>query len=67
MIPVYRALVRLQERLTVLPAIHENLDHLRGEIPFGVDVGRPLILALETCLNSSQPHIGAFVLPPNLV
>jgi 3-methylcrotonyl-CoA carboxylase beta subunit len=23
-----------------------------------------LILALETCLNTSQPHIGAFVLPP---
>jgi acetyl-CoA carboxylase carboxyltransferase component len=23
-----------------------------------------LILALETCLNTSTPHIGAFVLPP---
>jgi 3-methylcrotonyl-CoA carboxylase beta subunit len=23
-----------------------------------------LILALETCLNTSEPHIGAFVLPP---
>ncbi len=25
-----------------------------------------LILALQTCLNTSTPHIGAFVLPPNL-
>lgn len=25
-----------------------------------------LILALETCLNTSSPHIGAFVLPPGL-
>jgi 3-methylcrotonyl-CoA carboxylase beta subunit len=25
-----------------------------------------LILALQTTLNTSQPHIGAFVLPPNL-
>ncbi|HEX8636848.1 MAG TPA: carboxyl transferase domain-containing protein [Pyrinomonadaceae bacterium] len=26
-----------------------------------------LILALQTCLNTSKPHIGAFVLPENLV
>jgi len=25
-----------------------------------------LILALQTCLNTSTPHIGAFVLPSNL-
>lgn len=25
-----------------------------------------LTLALQTCLNTSQPHIGAFVLPPNI-
>lgn len=25
-----------------------------------------LILALETCLNSSEPHIGAFVLPRSM-
>jgi len=25
-----------------------------------------LILALETCLNTNKPHIGAFILPPNL-
>lgn len=25
-----------------------------------------LILALQTCLNTSKPHIGAFVLPANL-
>jgi acetyl-CoA carboxylase carboxyltransferase component len=26
-----------------------------------------LVLALQTCLNTSKPHIGAFVLPENLV
>ena len=25
-----------------------------------------LVLALQTCLNTNQPHIGAFVLPPNI-
>ncbi len=26
-----------------------------------------LVLALQTCLNTSEPHLGAFTLPPNLV
>ena len=26
-----------------------------------------LSLALETCLNTTEPHLGAFVLPPNLI
>jgi acetyl-CoA carboxylase carboxyltransferase component len=25
-----------------------------------------LVTALQTCLNTSKPHIGAFVLPENL-
>lgn len=31
------------------------------------NVRNALTLALETCLNTNQAHIGAFVLPPNLV
>jgi acetyl-CoA carboxylase carboxyltransferase component len=30
------------------------------------DIRNALTLALETCLNTNQPHLGAFVLPPVL-
>ena len=31
------------------------------------DLRTALILALQTCLNTNQPHIGAFVLPNTLI
>ena len=50
-----------------LDAKHAAARGLLDAIVTPEDLRPALILALETCLNSSQPHIGAFVLPPNLV
>ena len=50
-----------------LDAKHAAARGLLDAIVSPEDLRPALILALETCLNSSQPHIGAFVLPPNLV
>jgi len=38
-------------------------ENLQKRLPEGTDLRESLILALQTCLNTSKPHIGAFVLP----
>src|SRR5687767_8295308 len=50
-----------------LDAKHAAARGLLDAIVTPEDLRPALILALETCLNSTQPHIGAFVLPANLV
>jgi len=50
-----------------LDAKHAAASGLLDAIVTPEDLRPALILALETCLNSTQPHIGAFVLPANLV
>jgi acetyl-CoA carboxylase carboxyltransferase component len=47
-----------------LDAKHAAARGLVDAIVTPEDVREALILALQTCLNTSTPHIGAFVLPP---
>lgn len=47
-----------------LDAKHAAARGLVDAIVIPADLRPALKLALETCLNTSQPHIGAFVLPP---
>src|SRR5690606_12248464 len=47
-----------------LDAKHAAARGLVDAIVKPEDLRAALILALETCLNTSTPHIGAFVLPP---
>lgn len=47
-----------------LDAKHAAARGLVDAIVTPEDVRESLILALKTCLNTSSPHIGAFVLPP---
>ena len=49
-----------------LDAKHAAAKGLVDAIVVPEDLRSALQLALETCLNTSRPHIGAFVLPPNL-
>ncbi len=49
-----------------LDAKHAAARGLLDAIVTPEDLGDALILALQTCLNTNQPHIGAFVLPANL-
>jgi len=49
---------------TELDAKHAAARGLVDAIVAPEDLRPALILALETCLNTSQPHLGAFVLPP---
>ncbi len=49
-----------------LDAKHAAARGLLDAIVTPEDLRDALILALETCLNTNQPHIGAFVLPPTL-
>ena len=49
-----------------LDAKHAAARGLLDAIVTPEDLCDALILALETCLNTNQPHIGAFVLPPTL-
>jgi acetyl-CoA carboxylase carboxyltransferase component len=47
-----------------LDAKHAAARGLVDGIVTPEDLRQALILALETCLNTSTPHIGPFVLPP---
>ena len=47
-----------------LDAKHAAARGLVDAIVVPEDLRSALLLALETCLNTSEPHIGAFVLPP---
>jgi acetyl-CoA carboxylase carboxyltransferase component len=47
-----------------LDAKHAAARGLVDAIVVPEDLRNALILALQTCLNTNQPHIGAFVLPP---
>ena len=49
-----------------LDAKHAAARGLLDAIVTPEDLRDALILALQTCLNTNQPHIGAFVLPSNL-
>ena len=49
-----------------LDAKHAAARGLLDAIVTPEDLRDALVLALETCLNTNQPHIGAFVLPPTL-
>jgi len=49
-----------------LDAKHAAARGLLDAIVTPEDLRDALILALQTCLNTSKPHIGAFVLPTNL-
>ena len=49
-----------------LDAKHAAARGLLDAIVTPEDLRDALILALQTCLNTSKPHIGAFVLPANL-
>lgn len=49
-----------------LDAKHAAARGLVDAIIAPEDLRSALILALQTCLNTSKPHIGAFVLPENL-
>lgn len=49
-----------------LDAKHAAARGLLDAIVTPEDLRDALILALQTCLNTNQPHIGAFVLPPTL-
>ena len=46
-----------------LDAKHAAARGLVDAIVTPEDLRDSLILALQTCLNTNQPHIGAFVLP----
>ena len=46
-----------------LDAKHAAARGLVDAIVTPADLRDSLILALQTCLNTNQPHIGAFVLP----
>ena len=50
-----------------LDAKHAAARGLVDAIVTPEEVRNALILALQTCLNTNEPHLGAFVLPPNLV
>ena len=50
-----------------LDAKHAAARGLLDAIVTPEDLRDALILALQTCLNTNQPHIGAFVLPPALI
>jgi acetyl-CoA carboxylase carboxyltransferase component len=50
-----------------LDAKHAAARGLLDAIVTPEHLRKSLILALQTCLNTSKPHIGAFVLPENLV
>lgn len=50
-----------------LDAKHAAARGLVDAIVTPEDLRASLILALQTCLNTGKPHIGAFVLPENLV
>jgi acetyl-CoA carboxylase carboxyltransferase component len=47
-----------------LDAKHAAARGLVDAIVTPEDLRLSLLLALQTCLNTSKPHIGAFVLPP---
>ena len=47
-----------------LDAKHAAARGLVDAIVTPEDLRDSLLLALQTCLNTNQPHIGAFVLPP---
>jgi acetyl-CoA carboxylase carboxyltransferase component len=47
-----------------LDAKHAAARGLVDAIVVPEDLRNALMLALQTCLNTNQPHIGAFVLPP---
>jgi len=49
-----------------LDAKHAAARGLVDAILTPENVRDSLILALQTCLNTATPHIGAFVLPPHL-
>lgn len=49
-----------------LDAKHAAARGLVDAIIAPEDLRNALMLALQTCLNTSKPHIGAFVLPENL-
>ena len=49
-----------------LDAKHAAARGLVDAIIVPEDVRNALTLALQTCLNTNQPHLGAFSLPPNL-
>jgi len=49
-----------------LDAKHAAARGLLDAIVTPENLRNSLILALQTCLNTSQPHLGAFVLPSNL-
>jgi 3-methylcrotonyl-CoA carboxylase beta subunit len=49
-----------------LDAKHAAAHGLVDAIVTPENLRESLILALQTCLNTSTPHIGAFVLPPQL-
>jgi acetyl-CoA carboxylase carboxyltransferase component len=49
-----------------LDAKHAAARGLLDAIVTPENLREALVLALQTCLNTSQPHIGAFVLPPAL-
>ena len=49
-----------------LDAKHAAARGLLDVIVTPEDLRDALILALQTCLNTNQPHIGAFVLPSNM-
>ncbi|MCY7346681.1 MAG: acyl-CoA carboxylase subunit beta [Pyrinomonadaceae bacterium] len=50
-----------------LDAKHAAARGLLDAIVTPEDLRNALILALQTCLNTNQPHIGAFVLPNTLI
>ena len=50
-----------------LDAKHAAARGLVDAIIAPEDLRAALTLALETCLNTNEPHLGAFVLPANLV
>jgi 3-methylcrotonyl-CoA carboxylase beta subunit len=49
-----------------LDAKHAAARGLVDAIVTPENLRQSLVLALQTCLNTNSPHIGAFVLPPNL-
>jgi acetyl-CoA carboxylase carboxyltransferase component len=49
-----------------LDAKHAAARGLVDAVIVPEDTRNALIIALQTCLNTNQPHLGAFVLPPTL-
>ncbi|MEO7658292.1 MAG: acyl-CoA carboxylase subunit beta, partial [Pyrinomonadaceae bacterium] len=49
-----------------LDAKHAAARGLVDAIVTAEDLRDTLILALETCLNTNTPHVGAFVLPKSI-